>query len=55
MVEEVFEGRMQSKEQMRRGIMWIDFAKVLCKGRHEHRDSAVARRELDARSGKFGE
>lgn len=28
MEEEVFEGRMESKEQMRRGIMWTDFAKV---------------------------
>lgn len=27
----------------------------LYKGYHEHRDSVVARRELDARSGKFGE
>lgn len=27
----------------------------LYKGCHEHRDSAVARRELDERSGKFGE
>lgn len=49
--EEVFRSRQERAEQMRWGIT-LD---QLYKGCHEHRDSAVARRELDERSGKSGE
>lgn len=52
MEEEVFEGRQESAEQMRRGITWTSFTKVAM---NTGTVNAVARRELDAISGKFGE
>lgn len=44
--EEVCMGRQERAEQMRGAIMWTSFPKVA---------SAAVRRELGAKSGKFGE